>query len=103
MSAEQRILQTDDPLELSLAGDPLVFALAKQLRQCGDELGVAGCACCPVAVAGRCRRLWREVEKHISRNLGLREFRQYSQRFHTLREERNCILARRGTKLVRVA
>ena len=83
--------------------DSLLRELGERMDSCSDELRVgvgifaeAGCKRCPVEA--ECQRLWKEVEEGFGHNLRMREFRQYSQRLHALREKRNAILKRRGVK-----
>lgn len=66
--------------------DPLVLELGEQCDDCCNELGIAGCARCPVAA--KCKWLWREIEEIYDRKLTQAEFRQYSQKLSMLKEER---------------
>jgi hypothetical protein len=89
--------------------DSLVQELGRKQDQCCDEMegfircppGSKGCDLCPVK--GKCQRLWSEIENVFPHTLKLKGFRQYSQKFHQIKEERNCILARRGIKLAQPA
>lgn len=75
--------------------DPLVLNLGKERDRCCDELGVDGCSQCAVRV--KCLRLWQEICSDIAviHNLSLTEYRQLSQKFYMLRQERNQILRKR--------
>jgi hypothetical protein len=74
-------------------GAPLLQAIAGRLDQCSDDLGIFGCLLCPVQ--NKCYSLWREVvSASIAHFLKAREFKQYSQRFYLLKEERNRIIER---------
>lgn len=74
--------------------DPLVISLGEALCKCCDELGVPGCDNCPVR--GKCRRLWRLEVDDAAGGLNLTEYRRLNQKFALLKQERDCILARRG-------
>jgi hypothetical protein len=69
--------------------DPLVMDLAEAWVKCCDELGVPGCGICPVSK--KCQRLAAELED-LDHALGLTEYRQFSQKFNQLKQERDHIL-----------
>lgn len=71
--------------------DPLVLELVKSWDKCSEELGVLGCGICPVSK--KCQRLAAEVADITDHNLSLTEYRQYSQKFYALKQERDHLLA----------
>ena len=72
--------------------DPLVLELAKAWIKCCDELGVLGCGICPVSK--KCQRLAAEIEDATDHTFNLTEYRQLSQRFYALKQERDKKLGR---------
>ena len=74
--------------------DHLVLEIGEWLDGCADELGVDGCAKCPVR--GQCKTVWREIENHTLNNLTLREYRRYSMKLYMLKQERDSVLKRQG-------
>ena len=79
--------------------DPLVIALSGILVKCCDELGVPGCDNCPVRA--KCRRLWKQ-EVNAAGGLNLTDYRRLNQKFAQLKQERDCIMARRGERVPQV-
>lgn len=70
--------------------DLLVLELAKAWIKCCDELGVLGCEICPVSK--KCQRLAVEVADTAAHAFSLTEYRQFSQKFNRLKQERDQLL-----------
>ena len=70
--------------------DPLVLELAKAWVKCCDELGILGCGICPVSK--KCQRLAAEIADATDHAFSLTEYRQYSQKFALLKQERDRLL-----------
>lgn len=70
--------------------DLLVLELAKAWIKCCDELGVLGCEICPVSK--KCQRLAAEIADATDHTFSLTEYRQYSQKFSLLKQERDRLL-----------
>jgi hypothetical protein len=85
---EGAVIQNDD------TDDLLMLALYREAHKCSDELGVTGCDGCSVKV--ECYRLWRTIENFGADSLNLTQYRQFSQQFYILRQERNQIFEKRG-------
>ena len=89
--------------------DQLFMKLGETWDRCCDEFGIAkvtdirnilhasSCSKCPVRSA--CERLWWEVDSGFYHRLTMAEYRQISQRFFRLKQERNRILEKRGFAL----
>ena len=98
MSTERR--QREGLLDRDGEQDPLVKALEGTLYKCRDELRGQVCDCCPVK--RKCERLWpEEVEEADGRkrNLSLTEYRRLAYKFASLKQERDCVLAKREVLL----
>lgn len=83
--------------------DPLYLALAEARDRCCDEVGYEDNdgdfisprkPRCPVR--DKCRRLWHAVEDSNTHNLSMTGYRQLSQKFYTLKLERDRLLVKRG-------
>jgi hypothetical protein len=93
MSTERRQREgvAPNPEEL----DSLEMSLAQTLCECGDELGVGGCEIHWCPVLAKCRRLWRIEGKEKVERLNLTEYRRLDQKFALLKQERDCLMAKR--------
>jgi hypothetical protein len=84
--------------------DPLVIALSKTLFTCCDEVGYEADVNtsdllrprCPVRV--KCYRLWQQIGGKDGRGLTFAEYRQLSQKFYQLKQERDFLLGQRTQK-----
>lgn len=76
--------------------DPLSIALGEAICKCSEEMGgVMGCFCCPVYK--KCERLWVDINK-----ITLTDYRHLTQKFDSLKQERDCLLAKRGQGITKV-
>lgn len=91
------------------ATDPLLQALGKERDRCCDELGIPPCPSikrlslssdrCPVK--RKCHRLWGMAANLGPCNLTLKQYRQFSQKFYALKQERDRILQQKSVKLTK--